>query len=310
MLDQRSIQGSVDAVAALKESQVATVPLRPVQSGESGDDVCADLMRVQLEAGIAFPAVVAITSATAEDGKEHIARRLAYSFAATGYATLLIDATLQSRRLADTPRGLAIAGIGRLHLAPDVESGKLAVLTLTDPTLRRTTSPSDMAAAIEKLRDKFEAVDILRGRFECVVVSPDAGTSNAFSNAMLSSADAVFVSVAKKRRKTADDKQLIAELESQGSRYMGLVAIDPAIMAAKSASPLPGSETPVLDQPLPGKTSLIARFFRAAIRSLSGSRRDRVAQEPSLRLPETPEPQTTVLHSSRESISIASGQAR
>jgi Mrp family chromosome partitioning ATPase len=270
------------------------MPLRFVQERPDLDCVNVDSLRLRLERELAVPAVIALTSATAEDGKELIARGLAHSFASIGYATLLIDTAPAGRTIENPPQGVVLAGIGRLHVVPDVGSGTLAVLSLTDPTLHRATSFHAMKMAIGYLRGKFESVEILQGKFDYVVISTDTGTANAVATAILTTANAVLVTVARGRRKTAEDRELVTELERLGARFMGLVVVAPALVAAANPRRAAVSATPALGRAGPTKPSLIARVARGALRWLGGGRKEK---KPPLELPATPESQTALISS-------------
>jgi Mrp family chromosome partitioning ATPase len=188
-----------------------------------------DLLRVRLEQEVALPSVIALTSATPEDGKEIVARGLAHSLAICGYSTLFIDTALAERTVPMLPRGLAIEEIGRRQSPADAATGRLAVLTLDDVTLQRTTS----------LRAMNATLDILRSNFDYVVISTEFGMSTAFGTAVTAGADAVLVSVKTGRRETKNDDGLASALDRIGPRFLGVVALTPSIIDANSAAPVP-----------------------------------------------------------------------
>ena len=103
-----------------------------------------DMLRARVEIAVAGPAVIAMTSATTEDGREIAAQGLAYSLSMAGYSTLFIDTALATRTLTALPRGLGIEEIGRRQ-TPEPGNGRLAVLTLNDVTLQQTTSLRGMS---------------------------------------------------------------------------------------------------------------------------------------------------------------------
>jgi Mrp family chromosome partitioning ATPase len=190
-----------------------------------------DLLRVRLEQGVALPAVIAMTSASTEDGKEIAARGLAHSLAICGYSTLFIDTALAERTVPALPRGLAIEEIGRRQSPADAGTGRLAVLTLNDVMLQRTTSLRAMKATL----------DILRSKFDYVVISTEFGMSTAFGTAVAAGADTVLVSVKTGRRETKADVGLAAALDRIGPRFLGVVALTPSIIEANSTAPVPGA---------------------------------------------------------------------
>jgi hypothetical protein len=210
-----------------------------------------DLLRVRVEQAAASPAVIAVTSATTGDGREIAARGLAYSLSLAGYSTLFIDTALASRALPALPRGLAIEEIGRQQSPPDPASGKLALLTLNDITLQQTTS----------LRGMKAAVDILRSKFDYVVVSTEFGMSTGFGAAIAATADAVLVTLKKGRRKATADDQLAAATGLIGSRFTGVVEVDPSLVESSATVAVPDAAP----HGRPRRTALpwIAPFARA-----------------------------------------------
>jgi Mrp family chromosome partitioning ATPase len=179
-----------------------------------------DLLRAKVEFELGPPAVLAITSSTAEDGKEVTARGLAYSLAATGYATLYLDTCLTRRGLSlPPPQRLTFEEAGR-QLTPDPGAGKLAVLNLGDLLMQRVTNQRHVISALE----------ILRSKFDYVIINTEYGGSTAFAATVVNAADAVLVTVKTGRRESPEDARLSAALEHIGPRFLGVVAIDPAMM--------------------------------------------------------------------------------
>ena len=193
---------------------------RQTLSSQAAGSAKFDLLRARIEVEIGRPAVLAVTSSTAGDGKEITARSLAYSLSYTGYSTLFIDTSLASRSLSKPAEGLALDEIGRQQPTPDAGSGNLAVLTLSAPTLQRTTSQRGMQSALE----------ILRSKFDYVIVSTEYATSTSFAASIIAAADGVLVSVKTGRRQTPEDGRLAAELGRMGPRFLGIVAIDPSVI--------------------------------------------------------------------------------
>jgi Mrp family chromosome partitioning ATPase len=178
-----------------------------------------DLLRARLEVEIARPSVIAVTSSTNEDGKEIAAQGLAYSFAGTGYRALFVDSSLSGGGLSKPAPGLTLEEIGRL-VTHDPGTGNSAVLTLNDIVLQRTTSRRNVESAL----------DILRSKFDYVVISTEEGVSTPFATAIVSAADAVLVTVKTGRREKAGDTRLAAALRGIGSRFLGVLALDRTII--------------------------------------------------------------------------------
>jgi hypothetical protein len=183
-------------------------------------------LRVRIEQAVPVSSVIAITSATAQDGKEIAARGLAYSLSLSGYSTLFIDTALATRTLAAVPRGLGIEEIGRRQVPSESAPGRLAVLTLDDITLHRTTSLRGMRAALDILRSKF-------------------GRPTAFGEVVAAGADAVLASVRLGRRPKDADGQLAAALGQARPRFVGVVTICPKVIASNATALVPAVAAPV-----------------------------------------------------------------
>jgi len=232
--------------------QLNLVRRRATRAAESAN---FDLLRVRLEQEVALPAVIVMTSATPEDGKEIAACGLAHSLALCGYSTLFIDTALAERTVPMLPRGLAIEEIGRRQSPADAATGRLAVLTLDDVMLQRTTS----------LRAINITLDILRSKFDYVVISTEFGMSTAFGTAVTAGADAVLVSVQTGRRETKADNGLASALDRMGPRFLGLVALTPSIIDANSAAPVPEAlPSPSRRRTAPAWITRFARVVNAA----------------------------------------------
>jgi Mrp family chromosome partitioning ATPase len=179
-----------------------------------------DLLRVRLEAEVARPAVIALASSTAEDGREIAARALASSLANAGYSTLLVETSLAGGSQSKSGPGLTLDEIGRLQSTPAPGPGIVAVLTLSDLTLQRTTGQRVLQSAFE----------ILRSKFDYVVISTGHGAATSFAESIVTAADAVLVTVKRGRREGASDARLSAALDHIGSRFLGVVSLDASIM--------------------------------------------------------------------------------
>ena len=268
----------------------------PAAAAETVEIEGFDLLRARVEIAVESPAVIAVTSATTSDGREIAARGLAYSLSQAGYSTLFIDTALATRTLASAPRGLegmalsappreapgaalptivhrlaaasgpAISGDvepaapSRQLAVTDAANGRLATMTLNDIMLQRTTSLPAMKAAL----------NILRGKFDYVVISTEFGMSTAFGAAIAATADAVLVSYQKGRRKYADDTRLAAALAPLGPRFLGLVELHPEVIAlnvAANAAP----DMPPLRRRRRTALPWFARLTRTRPASLTGN---------------------------------------
>jgi Mrp family chromosome partitioning ATPase len=190
-----------------------------------------DLLRVRLETEVARPAVIALTSSTAEDGREIAARALAFSFVTVGYSTLFVETSLANRSQSESSPGLTLDEIGRLQSTPVPGPRMVAVLALSDLTLQRTTGQRVLQSALE----------ILRSKFDYVIISTGYGAATSFAESIVTAADAVIVTVKKGRREDPSDARLSANLEHIGPRFLGVVALDPSIIKADQITPVPAA---------------------------------------------------------------------
>jgi hypothetical protein len=187
-----------------------------------------DFLRARVERDIAPPTIIAITSALIEDGAELASRCLASSLATTGYSTLLLGTSLDGRSLFTPPADLNFDDIARQLTAPDPAGGKLAFLTLSDATLQKTTSQRMVQSAF----------DIVRSKFDYIIVSTD-GAAYSFATSLLSGADSILVSVKLGRRVRREDAALSRDLANIGSRFLGVVALEPNTISNPNVAAVP-----------------------------------------------------------------------
>lgn len=183
-----------------------------------------DVLRGRIEVEVVRPAVIAITSSTAEDGREIATRALAESLASTGYLTLWIETSLSGSGLYEPAAGLGLEDIGHLIARSEPAVGSISMLNLGNRELQNTTSQMAMESTLENFRSKFHYV----------VISTEFASAPQFASSIFTSADAVFVSIKMGRRQRSVDVRLATELKRIGSCFMGAVAIDPAIVEASS----------------------------------------------------------------------------
>ncbi len=178
-----------------------------------------DLLRARLEAELERPAVIAITSSTAEDGNEVAAWGLACSLAATGYPAIFIDTSLSAPAITEPAQRLRFDEIAS-QLNPSQGSAGFAVLTLGDPTLQKRTSQRSIVSAFQ----------ILRGKFDYVVINAGSALSSSFATAVITAADSVLVAVKIGRREGGHDLRLSAALGQLGAHFLGIIAMDPSVI--------------------------------------------------------------------------------
>lgn len=200
-----------------------------------------DLLRARLEAEVERPAVIAITSSTAEDGNDVAAWGLACSLAATGYPTAFIDTRASAPTFPEPAQRLRLDDIVA-QLSASREATSFAVLTLADPALQRRTSQRNIASAF----------DLLRGKFDYIVVAADSALSSPFAAALITAADSVLVAVKLGRRERNSDVKLSTALSPLGLHFLGIVALDPSVIpgaSTLSSAPAPMPESRPLQSP-------------------------------------------------------------
>jgi Mrp family chromosome partitioning ATPase len=176
--------------------------------------VSFELLRGKIEVEVVRPAVIAITSPTAEDGKEIVVRGLAESLVLAGYATLLIDACLGERKSSSRHERVGIEAAS-LKLLDEADSGELSLLDLSNAHLQKATNQRQIKSVFSSLRSKFDYV----------IIAAERGDATAFAAAVIDSVDVVLVTVRIGRRERAADRRLSAALERIGSRFLGIVAV-------------------------------------------------------------------------------------
>jgi hypothetical protein len=197
---------------------------RPSTGGPAAGRGAFDILRGRIEVEVVRPAVIALTSSTAEDGREIATRALAESLARTGYLTLWIETSINSGGLYEPAAGLGLEEIGHLIARSEPTVGSIAMLNLGNRALQNTTSQMAMESMLENFRSKFHYV----------VISTEFAAAPQFASSIFTSADAVFVTVKMGRRRRSADVRLATELKRIGSCFMGAVAIDPAVVAASA----------------------------------------------------------------------------
>ena len=180
-----------------------------------------DVLRSRIEVEVERPAVIAITSSAAEDGKEAVAYGLATSLSKSGYITLFIDTSPSSYELSRTSDARSLEEIARLQPIPDISAENLACLKLSDSALQSRSNYRSMRIAFACLQSKFDFV----------VISTDYGARSSFAASVLMAANAVLVSVKTGRRQASEDARIARGLDRLGPRFLGVVALHPGLIA-------------------------------------------------------------------------------
>lgn len=148
------------------------------------------LLRARVEAELAKPAVVLVTSASAGDGKSLIAYSLAGSFASCNYRVALASGSYD-------------------------EYHELPVLEL--PTEEgRKASHERLAAFVEKARADYDFT----------IIDAETFVNSSTVMALSRLVDGILLAVRIGRAPTADDEAMVAMIEQFGSRVVGVVATE------------------------------------------------------------------------------------
>jgi succinoglycan biosynthesis transport protein ExoP len=175
-----------------------------MQRSETADPF--DLVRATIEADVAAPGVVVVSSALDGDGKTGVAFGLVRSLAAAGYRTLAIDTAANSPRATS----LEAAAVMFKEMKQPVPSECDAIAIAAEHA--RTASATAIAA--------FYAA--IRGRYDYAVV--DAAIIGAGGLAFARGADGVVLALREGRSVSPADKDAVDLFERLRVRFLGVVA--------------------------------------------------------------------------------------
>jgi receptor protein-tyrosine kinase len=164
------------------------------------------MIRSTIEAEVAAPGVLAVSSALAGDGKTGVTAGIARSLAAAGYRTLAIDAASQSPNattvdaavalIADTPRPVE-AGCDFIAIAPGQA---------------RVASATAIAAFYASIREHYDYAIV------------DAAAIGNGGLAFARNADGVVLALRDGRAATDADRDTVALFTRLNVRFLGVVA--------------------------------------------------------------------------------------
>ncbi len=194
------------------------------------------VLSTRIEAEIARPAALVVTSAGAKDGEDLIVEAVAGNLARSGYRTLLVDAAeFGSHEL--TPRSAPkVSTLDEFDIASYVASTggshEPDRLGLWGAGVLDTSSH-------ENVRGTLNA---LRSRYDYVLVNTSPAQRSAISLAFAANADATIIAFRLGRAATSSDRDLKQSLLAVGARIIGIVTTDvKAIAAFHSGSRRSGS---------------------------------------------------------------------
>ncbi len=188
---------------------------------EASVDSQIQLLRSRVEAEIKKPAVVMVTSAHAGDGKSLTASSLATSFAKSGHRAALVSENRGAGHDLDS------ALERRAH-------GRVTTVELPPE--------SDDAVSLESLKN---FVDTMRTGHDYTIVDAGAFLDSNSAMALPGVVDGILLTVRVGRASSDKDEMMVRMIEHLGSNVIGVVATDPAAIAAfeRSAQQASGEST-------------------------------------------------------------------
>jgi Mrp family chromosome partitioning ATPase len=170
----------------------------------------AQLLRVRVEAELARPAVIMVTSAREGDGKSLTAYSLAAALVQVDHRVALVSRSSQ-----------------QYDQLPIVEM------------------PNDGGSSRERLAT---FIDAMRAEYDFTVIDADTFVKSSTAMTLAHLVDGVLLAVRIGRAPTADDESMVGLLEQLGSRVVGVVATEGAAItefeALRRKAPASGSSRP------------------------------------------------------------------
>ena len=168
-----------------------------------------DITRVRIEALLDGASMIHVASARLEDGAHALATVLAYSFASTGQATLLIE-----------PASDPSSKIARNSSLPSDVFAKIRPGKDGEPDRLRLNDVG--ARSVADLKELFAK---LRGRF-AIAITSNSLAENGGAVGLAALSDVVLISVKKNRTNRGADRQLSEALKGMNAPVMGVVMVD------------------------------------------------------------------------------------
>lgn len=177
------------------------------------------VLRSRIEAEVARPSVITVTSANRGDGKSMIANGVAQSMAAAGHRVLVIDAA--------TVGGTSVRGVSEIEdvlraIRPGdrLEPDTLALVGLT---------PQGGSFSLQTLRAIFAWC---RDRYDYCFVDTRAAHGSPLAMSLAAAADSVIVSVRFGRASSERDRDLAGALKATKAVMLGVVTTNQSAISA------------------------------------------------------------------------------
>lgn len=179
------------------------------------------VIRARIEAELARPTVVAVTSAVRRDGKTMIANGVAEAMSRAGHRVLIIDAatnTTTARALANEINDVLKAIRPGSNFEPDY----LALVPLT---------PASGSFSLQTLRAMFAWC---REEYDYVFVDTNAAFGSPLGMSLSAAADSVIIALRYGRAASSVDRELVAALAAAKANVLGVVTTNAAAIDAYS----------------------------------------------------------------------------
>lgn len=180
------------------------------------------VLRSQLEARLAAPTVIVVTSAEKNDGKSLTAFSLASSFAKAGYRSIIIDANPSRLRLGHL-RPVGDIPVDRIDVAGRAIQnlhGGYYELTLASEKEAHLLSRPQIKAVLDQCRQHYDYTIVDCSDFE----------ATGLPALLAKHADAALISAREGRRCTELDSRLVQGVEESGAPVFGVVLVPKAAM--------------------------------------------------------------------------------
>jgi Mrp family chromosome partitioning ATPase/uncharacterized protein involved in exopolysaccharide biosynthesis len=164
---------------------------------------------------------LAVTSPFQGDGKTSIVMALGWSYALAGYRTLLVDCDMVGRSLT---RQLGLIGEPGLKEALFHHESEGVVTDLPVENLSVMPVGADARFGPETLRhrDLSDALDVVRERYEMVIVDTGPLLGSLESTPVTTAADGVVLSIRRGRSRTRLE-ECMRRLQAAGARCLGMI---------------------------------------------------------------------------------------
>ncbi len=196
-----------------------------------------DVTRARVEAEVAAPGIIAVTSAVRGDGKSLIAAGLAYGLAAVGHSVLLVEGNPLA------PDAASAGSAPRLDQRPEYDIlSYAAAASKGEPARLGLASPGVVAScSVETVRSTFGR---FRDRFAYTVIDSAVLVESGMALVLASEADGVVIAFKQGRGALEADREFVKVLQSAHTPVLGVVTTHPKAIrefAAQATSYVRGS---------------------------------------------------------------------